>query len=272
MEPTMERLLDFLALSESAVLAAGGVFVRISALAFLVPGFGERTIPMRVKLGAALAFAVIVWPAIAIDAPPMTATFDSLGPVYAAEATVGLILGLSLRFLVFALQTAGTLIAQNLSLTQAFGTGVAPDPEATMGTILTLAAIALALGFGLHIEIAALLIESYAVLPFGDFPIGSDVAAWSTARVSQAFSLAVLLGAALHTRGLRLQSGARRHQPGDASNDGRLHRHAGDYLARHRTDDDRLDGRSSGLVRSVRGAAQRAAQPDALKENASRHG
>ena len=140
MEPTMERLLDFLALSESAVLAAGGVFVRISALAFLVPGFGERTIPMRVKLGAALAFAVIVWPAIAIDAPPMTATFDSLGPVYAAEATVGLILGLSLRFLVFALQTAGTLIAQNLSLTQAFGTGVAPDPEATMGTILTLAA------------------------------------------------------------------------------------------------------------------------------------
>lgn len=189
----MEQLLDFLLLSESAVYAAGGVFVRISALAFLIPGLGERSVPMRIKLGGALAFAVIVWPAVAATTPPMTATLDSLGYAYAAEAVTGLVLGLSLRFFIYALQTAGALIMQSLSIQQAFGAGVAPDPEATIGTIFTLAAIALAMSFGLHVKVAAILIQSYTVLPFGQFPLGTDVAAWSATRASQAFALAVQL-------------------------------------------------------------------------------
>lgn len=189
----MSEFFDMVLGFEGAILTAGAVFVRISALAFMIPGFGERLIPNRIKLGAALAFAAIVWPAVMPQAPVLTASLESLGYVYAAEATIGLVLGLSFRFLVFALQIAGTLVAQNLSITQAFGTGVAPDPEAVYGTIITLAAIALAMSFGLHVAIASILIQSYEVLPFGEFPLGSDMAAWSAARAGQAFSLAVSL-------------------------------------------------------------------------------
>ena len=175
------------------VLAAGAVFVRISAMFFMMPGLGEQVIPMRVRLGGALAFAAIVWPLTAPDAPELKMTLDSVGVVYLAEAVVGLTLGLSLRFLIFALQTAGALAAQNLSLTQMFGAGVSPEPEPTIGTILTMGAIVIALGLGLHLKVAALLVESYQVLPFGQFPVGGDMAQWSSARAGQAFGLAVSL-------------------------------------------------------------------------------
>ena len=105
----------------------------------------------------------------------------------------GLVLGLSLRFFIYALQTAGALITQSLSIQQAFGAGVAPDPEATIGTVMTIAAIALAMSLDLHVKVASVLIQSYSVLPFGEFPLGADMAAWSATRASQAFALAVQL-------------------------------------------------------------------------------
>ncbi|MBX2855122.1 MAG: flagellar biosynthetic protein FliR [Rhodobacteraceae bacterium] len=189
----MEALFNIVEFADSAVLAAGAVFVRISAMFFFMPGLGEQVIPMRVRLGGALAFAAIIWPMTLPSAPELTMTFDSLGVIYLAEAVVGLTLGLSLRFLVFALQTAGALAAQSLSLNQMFGAGVSPEPEPTIGTILTMGAIVIALGLGLHVKVAALLVESYQVLPFGDFPVGGDMAEWSSARASQAFGLAVSL-------------------------------------------------------------------------------
>ena len=37
------------------------VFTRVGAVVALLPGFGERMIPARVKLGVAVAFSVVTW-------------------------------------------------------------------------------------------------------------------------------------------------------------------------------------------------------------------
>ena len=46
------------------------VFVRVGAIAALLPGFGEQVIPARVRLGVAFAFALVVWPMVAARRSP----------------------------------------------------------------------------------------------------------------------------------------------------------------------------------------------------------
>jgi flagellar biosynthetic protein FliR len=168
---------------------AVGVFTRIGAALFLVPGLGERAVPVRVRLGAALALAVLLAPIIApmVDRSPTTAS--ALAWLILAEATAGLVIGLAFRLLVIALQIAGSVAAQNLSISQMFGVGVAPEPEPTLATLLGMGGIVLALAAGLHVRLVASLVGLYRTLPFGVMPGAGDLAEWSTARVSEVFAL-----------------------------------------------------------------------------------
>ncbi|MCI4666429.1 MAG: flagellar biosynthetic protein FliR [Neomegalonema sp.] len=199
MDLTQIQVLDALQVyldgAESAVLIAAAIFTRISVLMFMLPGFGERQIPAQVKLAAALAFAAIcwplVWPTVLKTSPSLAPSLGSAGIVILAEATVGLVLGLATRFLIFALQTAGMLIAQNLSLSQMFGGGLGQEPEPTIATILSIGAVALALSLGLHVKAAALIVYSYDRMPFGVFPIAGDAAQWATAKAASAFTIAL---------------------------------------------------------------------------------
>lgn len=169
-----------------------GVFLRVGACFFVLPGLGEQMIPQRVRLGAALAMSVLLTPmlqpqiAIAGVMPPLEAFFT--------EALIGLSLGFALRFLVYALQTAGTIAAQATSLSQILG-DASPDPIPALGVILSLAGIALIVLTGLHIHMVGAFLQSYEVFPFGQVPGPPDLAEWSIARVGASFSLAFSLSA-----------------------------------------------------------------------------
>ena len=177
------------------VLVAVAVFARVGAAAFLVPGLGERGLPMRLRLMAALGISLVLAPVVHRLAPQAPATFGALALVLMAEAAAGLVIGLAFRFLVFALQTAGMVAAQHLSVAQMFGAGVAPEPEPTISTLLAMGGITLALMSGLHVHLVASLAALYEVLPFGRFPPGSDLAEWSIARFAQSFALGAALAA-----------------------------------------------------------------------------
>jgi flagellar biosynthetic protein FliR len=190
----MQGLAELLDLTEAGLAGFILVFVRIGAVVLLLPGFGERMIPVRVRLGIAIAFSMVVWPMIA----PGLAAPDPGRPFLAMliiEAGIGLMLGLAIRLLVIALQLAGSVAAQSTSLAQIFGAGAAPDPMPAIGNILMLAGITLAVASGLHVKAAIAMARSYEILPMG-LPIpASDVAAWGTARVAQAFALGFSLAA-----------------------------------------------------------------------------
>ncbi|MHA6264153.1 flagellar biosynthetic protein FliR [Arenibacterium sp. CAU 1754] len=168
------------------------VFLRVGALVSVMPAFGERTVPMRVKLGLAIAFTLIVAPAVGIvaelDGPGTLARF------ILSETLIGLTLGLAIRLFVLALQTAGAMAAQSTSLSQILG-GAAAEPVPAMGYILVVAGLALAVMAGLHVQAARLLIYSYDFFPAGQFPAPWALSAWGVARISHAFSLAFLLAA-----------------------------------------------------------------------------
>ncbi|MEM7670970.1 MAG: flagellar biosynthetic protein FliR [Pseudomonadota bacterium] len=190
------ELLDFGAAEVYALVA---VFTRIGAVVALLPGFGEQTLPARIRLGAAVAFTLIVWPMARPDAAAVIdaagADILSLSSLLMAEAVAGLLLGLSVRLLVMALQLAGSIAAQATAVAQIFGTGVTPDPMPAIGNFLTVAGITLSLVLGLHIKATLVLLESYVVIPIGGFARSDDIALWGVTRAGEAFALAFALAA-----------------------------------------------------------------------------
>lgn len=192
------QLGQFLDLTEAALTGFILVFARVGGVMALLPAFGEQLIPARVRLGVTVAFAMVVWPMLAGQGPGIGAPAEAARPFLAmliTEALVGLLLGIGIRLLVFALQFAGTIIAQSTSLSQILGGGVTPDPMPAMGALLALAGMTLAVATGLHIKAALLIARSYEVLPMGLAPSGSDVATWGVARVAAAFALGFSLAA-----------------------------------------------------------------------------
>ncbi|WP_045387703.1 flagellar biosynthetic protein FliR [Falsirhodobacter sp. alg1] len=156
------------------------IFIRVGAMAALMPGFGEQTIPARVRLIIALAFTMVVAPAVHV--PDM-----GMGG-YAGELASGLALGFGLRLFVMVLQTGGAIIAQATSLSQILGG--AGEAQPAIGHLLTYAGLALAMAADLHLRLAELIILSYRILPAGGIPDPSVIAEWGVGQVAHAFRLA----------------------------------------------------------------------------------
>ena len=166
------------------------VFLRVSALVSLLPAFGARSIPTRVKFAIAASFTLIVSPAI--PTPLVQPTLLPMVGLVLTEVLIGMALGLSLRLLVLALQTAGSIAAQATSLSQILGPAAA-DPVPAMGHLLTLAGLTLAVLLGLHIRVAQFVIHSYTLFPMGALPLAPDLSHWGVQQIARSFGLAFAL-------------------------------------------------------------------------------
>lgn len=167
------------------------VFLRVGAMMALLPAFGESAVPQRIKLVLALGFTAIVAPAVAGDVARYR---GMLALPMATEVAAGLVLGIGLRLLVWALQIAGAIAAQATSLSQLFATAGA-DPQVAFSQLFVITALALAVAGGLHVRVAELLILSYDILPAAQMPGAADLAEWGTAQMARAFALGFTLAA-----------------------------------------------------------------------------
>jgi len=167
------------------------VFLRVGAAAAVLPAFGERVVPVRVRLLLALGFTVIVAPAAVVSFPDF-ADGPPWGLILATETIAGLAIGASLRLFILTLQMTGSIAAQATSLAQIFG-GHAADPLPAIGHIMVISGLALAAMLGFHIKIVMLFLLSYDILPPGQFPAAADLMPWGLAQVANAFALAFTL-------------------------------------------------------------------------------
>ncbi len=187
-----ELIAATLALWEGALAAGLAVFLRIGAAMSVLPGFGEQTLSIRLRVAATLALTLLVAPAVATEpAPP---DWPRLMRLLGTETVIGLAFGLMLRLLIHSLQIAGTIAAQSTSLAQLFG-GAAAEPLPAIGHLLVVAGLALAAMADLHLRVAEALIGTYRLFPVGVALSPGDLAALGTGHVARAFSLAFSLAA-----------------------------------------------------------------------------
>ncbi|MEE9426704.1 MAG: flagellar biosynthetic protein FliR [Paracoccaceae bacterium] len=170
------------------------VFLRVGAAIAILPVVGERSVPNRIRLVMAFVFTAVVMPAVTNQFEQPSNLGWGSAKYMVTETITGLMLGLSLRMFVFALQIAGSIAAQSTSLSQLFGTA-AVDPQPAIGHVFVISGLALAVTLGLHLKIAELLIGSYQLFQPGSLIPAIDLSPWGVTRFAHAFGLAFSLAA-----------------------------------------------------------------------------
>lgn len=191
----LEALTPILGLTEGAIYAIVLVFARVAAIVALLPGFGEQSVPMRVRLVIAIGFTLICWPLIQPHLGGLPEGPMHLLSLIALEAMIGTAVGAVIRLLILALQLAGSIAAQATSLAQIMGATATPDPLPAIGNFLVMGGLALALVADLHLKVIQTVALTYRVLPPGLAPPGADLSTWGLAHAASAFGLAFSLAA-----------------------------------------------------------------------------
>ncbi|MEM7729394.1 MAG: flagellar biosynthetic protein FliR [Pseudomonadota bacterium] len=155
-----------------------GLFARLSLFFFLVPVFGERAVPARVRLGVAGLTAFLLYPVLQDD----LASVRDIGVVQllVTEALTGFVLGFALRLAIHALQILGMVVSQSLSLSQPLGEGIASEPNTTISTLLMLAGVTLLVSMNLHVVLLGVLADSFGTMPLGAALDMQASASWLT--------------------------------------------------------------------------------------------
>ncbi|WP_375459907.1 flagellar biosynthetic protein FliR [uncultured Enterovirga sp.] len=170
-------------------------FARVGTLVMLLPGIGERSIPGRVRLAFALLLTLILLPTARSLLPAASSPSGLVGTLI-GEIAVGLVLGLAARAVMAALQTAGTLVAQQLGLS--YATTVDPSmggQEAALSTFLTLLGVTLIFATDVHHIAIAGIADSYRLLPPVGIPAPGDAATLVLGSVGRGFALGAKIAA-----------------------------------------------------------------------------
>lgn len=179
------------------------VFARIGAMVMLLPGFGETNIPVRVRLGIALALTLIILP---LHRNAYQISMTSMAPLLVLifhEIVIGVVLGATARVTLSALAVAGSVIAQQLGL--GFVTSVDPtqgQQGALVGNFLTILGLTLLFATDTHYLIIEALSASYTIFAPGELMPSGDIASLATRAFAGAFKIGIQLSAPFIVFGL----------------------------------------------------------------------
>jgi flagellar biosynthesis protein FliR len=172
------------------------VFARVGSMIMLLPGLGEFSIPVRLRLTVALLLSALLLPlhrsAYQIDLK----SFNPVLALLAGELLIGFLLGTTARLTISALQVTGSIVAQQLGL--GFVTAVDPtqgQQGVMVGNFLTLLGVTLIFSTDLHYLVIGALDDSYTLFHPGEVPLTGDMAALITRTIASAFRIGVQLSA-----------------------------------------------------------------------------
>lgn len=184
------------------------VFARIGTMIMMLPGLGELSVPMRVRLTVALVLVAVLLP---LHRSAYQLDLREFGPVIlmlGQEMLIGAVLGLTARLSIAALQVAGSVAAQQLGL--GFVTAIDPtqgQQNEIFANFLTVLGITLIFATDLHYLVIAALNDSYRLFaPGALLPVG-DIAALVTRVTAAAFRVGVQLAAPFLVFGLLFNLG-----------------------------------------------------------------
>jgi flagellar biosynthesis protein FliR len=169
----------------AALLLLALCAARVVPVLVLAPFLGGRLVPATVKVGLAVAVALLVWPqALRGVALPQLGTVHVV-LLLAKEAFVGVALGLCAALVFMAAEAAGRLIdtARGASLAESLvpQSGTRASPVADLYLQL---AVVVFLALGGHRLFLAALARSYEVIPVTSFPSTTGLGALALATIA----------------------------------------------------------------------------------------
>lgn len=150
-------------------------FMRVLAALSILPFFSESTIPKRAKVGLGVLLTLVIAPSL----PPLpdvpTASWTAL-LIAAQQVLIGIALGLTMRIVFAAVQTAGEFIGLQMGLSFAsFFDPATGSNTAVLSRLLNVVAVLVFLALNGHLLVLGVLVRTFQVLPIGQ---GLDVNGW----------------------------------------------------------------------------------------------
>jgi flagellar biosynthetic protein FliR len=172
------------------------VMARVGGLVMLAPVYGGRDVPLKFRAALALAIALLVAPLQLASSPPDPGTLLNFLCLAAADALVGLVLGLGVWIFLSGMQLAGQLIGSVSGLSLA----TVVDPQSGESVPVTSHllygfAIVVFLCLGGHRLVMQALLESFSTLPVGRAPLAWLGVEPLTAMLSGSFELGLRVAA-----------------------------------------------------------------------------
>lgn len=164
-----------------AQLAAwlGAVFwplTRVLALFAAAPLLSHRAIPVRVKVGLALAITAVLAPTLSVPPLPAALTGEGLA-LLAYNVLVGLTIGFAVRIVLAAFDLAGELIGLQMGLSFAgFFNPASGSSQNPVGGFLALLALLTFVAIDGHLMLLHALVASFEAFPLAGRPAPPDLA------------------------------------------------------------------------------------------------
>ena len=174
------------------------VFARVGTLIMLMPGLGENMVSPRLRLAFALLVSLVLFPMVRPLLPTENGALagTALITLLIGELLIGLMLGLTVRMVLAALQTAGLILSQQLGLSYAMTVDPTQGGQAAaLGNFLQLLGITLILVTDLHHLALDGVARSYILLPPVGVPGMGEAAQLALKAVARGFSLGVQISA-----------------------------------------------------------------------------
>ena len=184
------------------------VFCRMGSAMMLLPGFGEAFVSPRIRLLLALAVTLVAAPVVATALPRFPAGVLPGAGVIITEMGVGLFLGAAARLMLSALQVAGSVIAVQTNMANAFTNDpVGAEQGAVTTGFLTTLGLVLVFATDLHHLMLTGLVESYAIFQPGNLPPLGDFSEAITRVIADSFRIGLQLAAPFVVIGILTNAG-----------------------------------------------------------------
>jgi flagellar biosynthetic protein FliR len=186
--------------NELEILQFFASLVRVSAMFLLLPIFGDNTVPAVVRVFLAFTINLIVYPvATAGGVPSLTSAMESeigLAVLVLKESMVGIVIGFTAKIFFDGLNFAFGHLGNQMG----FNTATIYDTQSessvpVISQLIMILAMLIFLGLDGHHLFLQALVQSYRVVPIGEFVLTKAVALHIIETSSQVFWIAAKLSA-----------------------------------------------------------------------------
>lgn len=175
-------------------------FVRSGGLLALIPVFSGRSVPVQLRVAIAAFLAWVTAGSLdgGAGTAPLPGNVVNLILAAAHELLVGLLMGLGVRLVFYAIEFAGQVISTELGLVMSSQVDpISQNNSTPVGTALYYFGSLLFLISGAHHAVFAAFLRSFELAPLGAFGIGTNAAELFVHATGKIFLVAVQMAAPL---------------------------------------------------------------------------
>jgi len=178
-------------------LKAGICFLRVGAIIFALPLFGESSVPIRIRLMTAVAVSLCIYPSLESSwSPVFVNDIWSVGGLILREVLIGFVIGFVARLLFEGVIMAASLVGYQMG----FGTAnlMVPDAQMQMSSFTAFHRIMVILIFfalNLHHMFFHAISDTFSMIPAGQAIPNTDLGLLIIKGTASIFSVAMQLAA-----------------------------------------------------------------------------